>query len=456
MDSDTVLIEISFNDISILANGIFDNMPLLETIVLNDNGIHTVGPGVFNGLLSLRRIDLRNNNINSLHPSVFQYNPNLTILDLSCNDLKRLRLDFSYNTELKFLNLSGNMFTREDLSTLRPLIHLQVLDLSNNRLENLSAETFDVMLDLKYLNVSGNSQLEYDCRLRTLWILCLTENITCVTDDQQSFKMVDNLHCATEEEPMTMSLTDESDGFIAVSESMAESSTSEGSGVESTEIFVETGVKEFNSTDKAFIQPTITPNGDWILITIIVVSICCLVAVIVVAVICIRRLRKSREETSGNLSRTHSIDYLNQQDQFSRKYKNSRSDSNKNHNYFDRVIQPDFGNSVLQFKVGSTVATEVVRVPSFKTRVVTTPLNLPEEIPLRETPFNVESKGDECPLKNQSSGDSVSRSDRVFPCGEDEALRLESVKSSEYPESSTIDHLYAKPGIRKQLAPRLS
>jgi hypothetical protein len=396
----------SFNSISILEDGVFDNMPLLETIVVSDSGIEAVHQTVFYGLQNLRQVNLRNNNIRHIHADVFQHNPNLTILDLSSNDLTELRLDFSHNTELKFLNLSANKLRFEDLSIFRPLIHLQILDLSNNQMENVSAEAFDGMMDLQYLNVSGNPQMEYDCRLRTLRVLCQEQSITCITDDEQSFKMVDNLHCGTEEQLMTMSLTDETDGYITVSKSMTESSVNEGSGVEPTELFVDNGVKEFDSTDKAFSQPTVTADYDWILIAITVGAVGCVAVVIIVAVICIRRHRNSRDETFGNLSRTNSIDYLNQQDQFSGKFNNSRSDdNNKNHNNYDRVNHPDFSNSVLQFKVGGTVAAEVVRVPSFKTRGVAAPLNLPEEIPLRETKFIVENKRDVCQHTNQPATD---------------------------------------------------
>jgi hypothetical protein len=396
---------VSFNGIESLDGGVFYTTPLLEVLVMTDNRIKSVHPEVFHGLKNLRKVDLRNNNIHHMHPGVFEHNRNLTILDLSCNDLSQLQLHFSFNAELKFLNLSVNKLKFEDLSIFRPLIHLQILDLSNNQMENVSAEGFYGMKDLGYLNVSGNPQLEYDCRLRTLRALCQVQSITCVTDDEQSFKMVDNLHCGTEEQPIALSLTEEKDGYMTVSEGMTEGSVDEGSGMEPTEIFVDNGVTEFNSTDKAFSHPTMTADDDWIIIAIIVVVVCCVTVVIIVAVICIRRHRNSRAEAFGNLSRTISIDYINQQVQFGGKHKSSRSDKNENHNNYDRVYHPDFSNSVLQFKVGGTVAAEVVRVPSFKTRGVAAPLNLPEEIPLRETKFVIENKREVCKQTNQPSID---------------------------------------------------
>jgi hypothetical protein len=426
-------------------------MPLLETILVSDNDIQMVHPEVFNGLQNLRQIDLHNNSIDYIHPSLFQNNPNLSVLDLSCNDLKTLQVDFSYNTKLKFLNLSVNMLTLEDLTIFRPLISLQILDLSNNQMENMSGEVFGGMGDLKYLSISGNPQLEYDCRLRTLWTLCYKQSITCITDDEQSFKMVDNLQCDSEEQLITMSLTDETDGFVTTNESSTEGSSAEGSGVDSTEIIVDNEIKEFDSTEKTFIQPTITANY-WNVVAISVGSVCGVALLIIVAVFCIRRYRNSREETSGNLYRTNSIDYHKQEDQFSRKYKTARNDNIKNHTTYDRV-SPEYNKGVSQFKVGSTVAAEVVRVPSFKIRGVAAPLNLPEEIPLHEAKFIAENKRDVCHRPIQPSADSLSRSNQAFPDEQDGTVR---VKHRKYPEGSASDNQYAKPEMRKALAARPS
>jgi hypothetical protein len=227
-----------------------------------------------------------------------------------------------------------------------------------------------------------------------------------------------------------MSSTDEQDGFITVSENSTEGSVDEGSGMESTEIIVGNEVKEFDSTEKSVIQPTITANSDWILIAIVVGSVCCVAVVIIVAVIFIRRRRNSREETFGNSSRTNSIDYLNQVYQLNRNYKNPRNDN-----------------------IG--IVAEVVRVPSFKTRGVAAPLNLPEEIPLKETKLIIGNKRDASHLPNQSSANSLSRSNQVFPCEQGETMRVRSIKHRKYPEGSTPDHHYAKPDTRRALAARI-
>jgi Leucine-rich repeat (LRR) protein len=105
----------SFNSISVLDDGVFDDMPLLETIIVSDSGIEAVHPIVFCGLQNLREVDLRNNNNRyTIHADVFQHNPNLTILDLSSNDLTELRLDFSHILDLSNNNNNLYRITSED------------------------------------------------------------------------------------------------------------------------------------------------------------------------------------------------------------------------------------------------------------------------------------------------------------------------------------------------------
>jgi hypothetical protein len=420
---------------------------------MSHNGIKVMDPEVFSQLQDLRQIDLHNNNIGYIHPSLFQNNPNLFMLDLSSNDIIYLRLDFNVNTQLRFLNLSSNMLTFEGLPFFLPVTSLEILDLSNNQIEIMSGEVFDGLVDLKHLNISGNPELEYDCHLRTLWTLCSEQDISCITDDEQSFKMVDNLYCETEEVPKAMSLTEETDEFVNTSASTTEDSVNEGSGMDWTKNISDNKAREFNSTEKVFIEPTITSSNDWMLIAITVSSVCCFVIVSIVAVICIRKRRSSRDETSGNLSRTNSIDYLNQEDQFNRRYKNPINDSNKIHNQYDRVIPSEFSINVLHFQVGDNVAAQVVRVPSFKTRGVATPLNLPEEISPQESEVTVYNKSS---VPHQLPINSLPRSNPAALYEQNETVRVGSIKHKKHPQVSQSDSQYAVPEKRKVAADRWS
>lgn len=377
----TVSIDLSFNNISILDKNSFDNVSRLDTVVVSDNSINLVHPEVFSGLLDLRHLDMHNNNIDYIHPSTFSNNPSLSELDLSCNKLKRLQHVFNSTKELTFLNLSSNSLTYEDLKFFLPITSLQILDISNNEIETMREEIFVGMVHLKHLNISGNPRLEYDCRLRTLWALCAERNISCVTDDEQSFRMVVNLHCGTEEQPKDLSLTDETDEFIKTSEYSTEIGVQEGSGTEPVERISDVEMKEVNSTETAFEQSTDTSDSDGALIWIIVGSVCGIILVIGVAFL-IRRYRHPREETSGNLSPTNSFYYLNT-GQFTSSNRSPRSGNNSSSSQCERTVLTGSNRSISRYQDASHVVAEIVRVPSFKTRVAA-PLNLPEEICVQE------------------------------------------------------------------------
>jgi hypothetical protein len=325
---------------------------------------------------------MHNNNIDYIHPNTFRNNPSLSELDLSCNKLKQIQRVFSSTKKLKFLNLSSNSLTYEDLTFFLPITSLQILDLSNNEIETMREDIFEGMVDLKHLNISGNPRLEYDCRLRTLWTLCSERNISCVTDDEQSFRMVVNLHCGTEERPKDLSLTDESDGFIKTSEYSTEAGMQEGSGTEPVGRTWDVEMKEVNSTETVFNQSTDTSDSDGALTWIIVGSVCGVVLVIGVAFL-ICRYRRPREETSGNLSPTNSFSYLNTAVPFTSSNRSPRRGNNSSYSQCEHTILTGSKRSISRYQDASHVVADIVRVPSFKTRVAA-PLNLPEEIRVKE------------------------------------------------------------------------
>jgi len=383
----TVSIDLSFNSISILDKNSFDDMPRLDTVVVSDNSIKLVHPEVFWGLQDLRHLDMHNNNIDYIHPNTFRNNPSLSKLDLSGNKLKHLQRVFNSTKELRFLNLSSNSLTYEDLASFLPIAPLQILDLSNNEIETMREEIFEGMVDLKLLNISGNPRLEYDCRLRSLWTLCSERNISCVTDDEQSFRMVVNLHCGPEEQPKDLSLTDESDGFIKTSEYSTESGVQEGSGTEPVEGISDVEMKEVNSTETDFKQSTDTSESDGALIWIIAGSVCGVILIIGVTFF-VRRYRCRREETAGNLSPTNSFCYLNTEAEFISSNRSPRSGNNSSHSQCERTVLTGSNRSITRYQDASDVVAEIVRVPSFKTRVAA-PLNLPEEICVQERDFSI-------------------------------------------------------------------
>jgi hypothetical protein len=354
-------------------------MPRLDTVIVSDNSIKVIHAEVFQGLKDLRHLDMHNNNIDYINPDTFRNNPSLSELDLSCNNLKCLKFGFNFANELRFLNVSSNNLTYKDLRCFLPITSLQILDLSNNDIEIMREELFEGMVDLKHLNISGNPRLEYDCRLITLWNWCSERNISCVTDDEQSFRMVVNLHCGTEEQPKDVSLTDESDGFIKTGEYSTEGGVQEGSGTEPVQ-----GISDVEMKDTVFNQSTDTSDNDGTLTWIIVGSVCGGVMLVIGVAFFIRRCRRPREETSGNVSLTNSFCLINNEGQFTSSNRSPRSGNKSSYSQCERPILTGSDRSISRYQDASHVVAEIVRVPSFKTRVAV-PLNPPEEICVQET-----------------------------------------------------------------------
>jgi hypothetical protein len=390
LSGEIVSIDLSFNSISILDKDFFVNVPRLDTVVISDNNIKSVDPEVFLGLQDLKHLDMHNNNIDYIHQYTFRNNPSLSVLDLSYNELKKLRHVFDSTQELKILNVSSNMLTSEELKFFLPIASLQILDLSNNTIETISEEIFEGMVDLKHLNLLGNPRLDDDCRLRALWTLCLERNVTCVTGDDQSFGAVDNLDCGTEEQATNgVSLTVEPDGFMTTSEYTTEGNVLEGIGTEPADTTSDVEMEEVNSTDTVFNESTVTSDNDGTLIWIIVGSVggVILMMMIIIGAAClICRCIRRREETSGNLSRTHSLIFLNTGAHFTTNNRSPRSGNRSSHSQCERTNLTGSNRSISRCQGASNVVADIVRVPSFKTRVAA-PLNPPKEIRVQERDF---------------------------------------------------------------------
>ncbi|KAM3606458.1 uncharacterized protein V6R79_016895 [Siganus canaliculatus] len=107
----TFSLNLSNNKISLLRNGSFYGLAILEKLDLKNNLISTVEPGAFRGLLALRKLDLSDNRIGCLSPEMF--------LDLG---------------SLSKLNLSGNIFSTLTVGLFTHLVALRVLHFSTETL----------------------------------------------------------------------------------------------------------------------------------------------------------------------------------------------------------------------------------------------------------------------------------------------------------------------------------
>ncbi|KAJ9575820.1 hypothetical protein L9F63_007361 [Diploptera punctata] len=433
LGDDTSVLDLSNNNITIVVDRAFASVPSLKSIIIRDSGVEVIKPEAFSGVQQLESVDLHGNRIDSPHVSIFQDNVNLLSLDLSHNLLKTF--EFVLRSELKFLNLSGNLLTSISLLNFPSITSLESLILSNNDITNVTSDIFLPMINLTYLDLNYNP-LEYDCDLKTLWILCRDRNIKCIVNDEESWAMLENLNCGDDEETIEEESTTSEEEFINVRSLMSENETAnneEGSGASDLDVTPNPSILDITVgvTD----EPKIMEQENWIMIVIIVSAVVILLLVIASIVICIICRRKSAVNSSGNISRTVSIEYLNQDDQFNPTYKNSRSSVKKNDtarvNNYDRVMVPPNYNKTEPNRevipLGDNTSAEVVRVPSFKTHGIATPLNLPQEIAV--------------------SSHSLPRSNPISV--HEEVLRSGSLRRFPKPEQSTVPDIQIVAPMRR-------
>lgn len=191
-------LEVVENEIVTIPDGRFDGLKI-SNIYITNNAITNLSKGVFTGLKNLEVLDLSNNQLNYIHPEAFSpVKSSLFSLKLHSNKLgnfepEKLTDALSDLGMLKTLILRDNSFTKvanlEDLTSLEELsladnqiehlsqlpLNIFDLDLQNNRIKHLSAQTFSNLKNLKYLNLESNqiSHIDEDAFIHLTKIVAL-------------------------------------------------------------------------------------------------------------------------------------------------------------------------------------------------------------------------------------------------------------------------------------------
>ena len=119
-------------------------VPNVQTLGLAANDIRSLANGTFQGLLHLKRLYLYNNPLVKLPNNIFDDLTSLGILSLENTSLSTLNPDiFKYNPVLWLIILANNMlddtvFHGHNGGILHHTPHLQLLDLSSNKISNIS------------------------------------------------------------------------------------------------------------------------------------------------------------------------------------------------------------------------------------------------------------------------------------------------------------------------------
>ncbi|XP_059809943.1 leucine-rich repeat-containing protein 4B [Hypanus sabinus] len=145
------ILQLSKNLIRHVEVGAFNGLTSLNTLELFDNRLTTVPSGAFEYLSKLRELWLRNNPIESIPSYAFNRVPSLRRLDLG--ELKKLEYisdaAFEGLVNLRYLNLG--MCNLAEIPNLTPLLRLEELELSGNRLEVIQPGSFQGLTSLRKL-----------------------------------------------------------------------------------------------------------------------------------------------------------------------------------------------------------------------------------------------------------------------------------------------------------------
>jgi Leucine-rich repeat (LRR) protein len=178
------VLDLSYNSIKSLPSELLVNLQLLKAVNLSHNLIQSVDSATFQQLTRVV-IDLSYNGIKSLPRSTFVECNMISKLDLTHNMLEKIDGEAFIDSDLGIMDLSFNRFTNlshvpiGDLAAiqvlnvsynnlaavnkksfhLRPnvrLYELAVIDLSHNKLTEVSGSMFEKFASLRYLNMSHN------------------------------------------------------------------------------------------------------------------------------------------------------------------------------------------------------------------------------------------------------------------------------------------------------------
>uniref|UniRef100_W5MNA3 Relaxin family peptide receptor 1 n=1 Tax=Lepisosteus oculatus TaxID=7918 RepID=W5MNA3_LEPOC len=158
---------LSYNKISYLKPGVFQDLHKLEWLILENNKINRISSMTFAGLKSLVLLVLLNNSISHLHDkAICQEMPRLNWLDLEGNHIQSVgNVTFSSCNMLTVLVLQRNSISKLQEFTFSPLQKLGELDLSNNRIQTIPPNLFMDLNELLQLNISYNPILEFQTDL---------------------------------------------------------------------------------------------------------------------------------------------------------------------------------------------------------------------------------------------------------------------------------------------------
>lgn len=154
-------IDLSYNDLEIIEEGVLDNCAMLRTIFLNYNRIQTfMNPRILN----IKSLHIKNNLLTSIEKEIFVLEDRFMVfIDFSFNQIQKIYV-FESCQSLNTVNLSHNYLNYLSNGVFGLCSMLETLDLSSNRIIYLTANTFGKLSNLRNLYLQDNplEQIEDD------------------------------------------------------------------------------------------------------------------------------------------------------------------------------------------------------------------------------------------------------------------------------------------------------
>ncbi|KFM66468.1 Protein toll, partial [Stegodyphus mimosarum] len=150
------ILYLSFNSVRNITDNSFASLRNLHTLTLAGNKIRYISSDTFSGLESLNYLSLSNNDIENIHPLAFASCKSVQNLKLRSNKLTEFPKALNSLSLLKHLDLTHNRVHNISNATFQGLKNMVSLHMSKNKIGNMSKGCFQDLTSLKTLDLSYN------------------------------------------------------------------------------------------------------------------------------------------------------------------------------------------------------------------------------------------------------------------------------------------------------------
>ena len=138
------------NNIKCLEQNIFQQLKLMDTLILSTNQIEKINEATFHTCINLSHLDLSNNNLEVISENMFICCKNLEILNLANNKIAKFeKRTLNELKMLRYFTIANNLLTQLDSSVFEDCADICKIDVSGNQIANLND---DFIIELVRIN----------------------------------------------------------------------------------------------------------------------------------------------------------------------------------------------------------------------------------------------------------------------------------------------------------------